>query len=86
MMVTALYENEFQQGRATTPPSEDLNQPGPSTRQIELFEMEECKMSDGQRTAATSTFRESPLYDEANFQEIELLPMTEEPLYQNTEF
>ena len=86
MMVTALYDHEFQPLGTTTPPPEHFNQPGPSMRQIEQFEMGECMMSESQRITAASTFQESHLYDEAGFQEIELLPTNEEPLYQNTEF
>ena len=83
MMVTALHDNEFQQGHTTTPPPEQFNQPGPSTRQIEQFEMEEFVMSEGQKITAASTFQDPHIYDEAGFQEIELLATNEEPLYQN---
>ena len=86
MMVTALYDHEFQPLDTTTPPPEHSNQPGPNMRQIEECEMEECMMSESQKDTAASTFQESHLYDEAGFQEIELLPTNEEPLYQNTEF
>ena len=88
MMVTALHDNEYQQGHTTTPPPELFNQPGPSTGQIEQLEMEEFVMSEGQKITAASTFQESHLYDEAGFQEIELLATNEEPIYENekTEF
>ena len=85
MMVTALYDHEFQPLGTTTPPPEHSNQPGPNMRQIEECEMEECMMSERQKIAA-ATFQEAHLYDEAGFQDIELLPTNEEPLYQNTEF
>ena len=85
MMVTALYDLKFQPLGTTTPPPESSNQPGPNMRQIEECEMEECMMSERQKIAA-ATFQESHLYDEAGFQDIELLPTNEEPLYQNTEF
>ena len=85
MMVTALYDHEFQPLGTTTPPPESSNQPGPNMRQIEECEMEECMMSERQKIAA-ATFQEAHLYDEAGFQDIELLPTNEEPLYQNTEF
>ena len=80
MMVTALYDLKFQPLGTTTPPPESSNQPGPNMRQ-----MEECSMGERQKNAA-ATFQEVNLYDEADFQDIELLPMSEEPLYQNTEF
>ena len=85
MMVTALYDHEFQPLGTTTPPPEHSNQPGPNMRQIEECEMEECMMSERQKIAA-ATFQEAHFYDEAGFQDIELLPTNEEPLYQNTEF
>ena len=85
MMVTALYDLKFQPLGTTTPPPESSNQPGPNMRQIEECEMEECMMSERQKIAA-ATFQEAHLYDEAGFQDIELLPTNEEPLYQNTEF
>ena len=85
MMVTALYDHEFQPLGTTTPPPESSNQPGPNMRQIEECEMGECMMSERQKIAA-ATFQEAHLYDEAGFQDIELLPTNEEPLYQNTEF
>ena len=85
MMVTALYDHEFQPLGTTTPPPEHSNQPGPNMRQMEECTMEECSMGERQKNAA-ATFQEVNLYDEADFQDIELLPMSEEPLYQNTEF
>ena len=85
MMVTALYDLKFQPLGTTTPPPESSNQPGPNMRQMEECTMEECSMGERQKNAA-ATFQEVNLYDEADFQDIELLPMSEEPLYQNTEF
>ena len=85
MMVTALYDHEFRPLDTATPPPEHSNQPGPNMRQMEECIMEECMMGERQKTAA-ATFQEVNLYDEANFQDIELLPMSEEPLYQNAEF
>ena len=85
MMVTAMYDNDFQRGHATTPPPAQFNQSGPSTRQIEQFEMEESVMSEERKITAASTFQEPHLYDEAGFQEIELLATTEEPIYANEE-
>ena len=85
MMVTELYDHEFQPLGTTTPPPESSNQPGPNMRQMEECTMEECSMGERQKNAA-ATFQEVNLYDEADFQDIELLPMSEEPLYQNTEF
>ena len=85
MMVTALYDHEFQPLGTTTPPPEHSNQPGPNMRQMEERRMEECTMGERQKIAA-ATFQEVNLYDEANFQDIELLPTNEEPLYQNAEF
>ena len=85
MMVTALYDLKFQPLGTTTPPPESSNQPGPNMRQMEECTMEECSMGERQKNAA-ATFQEVNLYDEADFQDIELLPMSEEALYQNTEF
>ena len=85
MMVTALYDLKFQPLGTTTPPPESSNQPGPNMRQMEECNMDECMMGERQKIAA-ATFQEVNLYDEANFQDIELLPKNDEPLYQNTEF
>ena len=84
MMIAALYDNNFQQGRTTPPPPpEQFNQPGPSGGQVERYEMEEFVMNERQKITAAATFQDPHIYDEAGFQEIELLATNEEPLYQN---
>ena len=83
MMIAALYDQNFQQGHTTPPPAEQFNQPGPSTGQIEQFEMREFVVNEGQKISAASTFQDPHIYDEAGFQQIELLATNEEPLYQN---
>ena len=82
-MITALYDQNFQQGPNTPPPPVHNNQPGPSGAQIQEIEMQQFVVNEEEKIHAASTFQSPHIYDEAGYQRQTLLAVTEEPLYQN---